>query len=67
MLEIFKEIIPKEKQHPIFKLLSQPEMEAERKVLESWSEGFIDRDGKFIKEFQRTFESSMWELLSMLF
>lgn len=27
-----------------------------------WAEGFEDRDGKFIKEFQTTFESSFWEL-----
>ncbi|MGE7662653.1 hypothetical protein ACQKL6_13280 [Peribacillus sp. NPDC097197] len=31
-------------------------------VINQWSFGFIDRDNKFIKEFQTTFNSSFWEL-----
>ena len=31
-------------------------------VLESWANGFVDRDGKFVREFQTTFNSSFWEL-----
>ena len=31
-------------------------------MLRDWSRGFVDRDGKFVKEFQATFESSLWEL-----
>lgn len=34
----------------------------ERSVLENWAQGFEDRDGKFVQEFQLTFESSFWEL-----
>jgi len=34
----------------------------ERAVLIEWAQGFEDRDGKFVQEFQMTFESSMWEL-----
>ncbi|EEK59167.1 hypothetical protein COD83_05885 [Bacillus thuringiensis] len=33
-----------------------------REVLNSWSIGFEDRDNKFVKEFQTTFNSSFWEL-----
>lgn len=33
-----------------------------RKVIEDWSKDFVDRDKKFIDEFQRTFNSSYWEL-----
>jgi hypothetical protein len=31
-------------------------------VLKAWASGFHDRDGKFVKEFQTTFDSSFWEL-----
>jgi hypothetical protein len=31
-------------------------------VLTDWARGFIDRDGKFVKEFQTTFNSCFWEL-----
>lgn len=33
-----------------------------KKIIENWSENFIDRDNKFINEFQTTFHSSFWEL-----
>ncbi len=33
-----------------------------RKVIEDWSKDFVDRDKKFIDEFQLTFNSSYWEL-----
>jgi len=31
-------------------------------VLQDWGRGFQDRDGKFVKEFQTSFEPSFWEL-----
>lgn len=31
-------------------------------VLTDWAQGFLDRDGKFVTEFQTTFNSSFWEL-----
>lgn len=31
-------------------------------VLQDWARGFVDRDGKFVEEFQTTFNSSFWEL-----
>src|SRR5690606_11133353 len=34
----------------------------ERAVLNSWAKGFRDRDGKFVQEFQQSFESGFWEL-----
>src|SRR5262245_51188251 len=34
----------------------------ERKVLGYWARDFIDRDGKFVHEFQTTFWASLWEL-----
>lgn len=40
----------------------QAEYWPERSVLENWAQEFEDRDGKFVQEFQLTFESSFWEL-----
>lgn len=31
-------------------------------ILTEWAEGFVDRDGKFVEEFQTTFNSCFWEL-----
>ncbi|MGI8277351.1 MULTISPECIES: hypothetical protein [Bacillus cereus group] len=33
-----------------------------RKVINNWCIGFEDRDNKFVKEFQNTFNSSFWEI-----
>ena len=35
---------------------------SQRKLLQDWANHFQDRDGKFVKEFQTTFNSSFWEL-----
>lgn len=61
-LKLFEAQTPPEKQHPIYKMLMQDRFAPEREVLQHWAEGFEDRDGKFVKEFQSTFESSLWEL-----
>ena len=61
-MNLFDPVEKEDKQHPIFKLLLEDKYEPERLVLLDWSNGFEDRDGKFIKEFQSTFESSLWEL-----
>jgi len=37
-------------------------LQGERVIVESWGKGFVDRDGKFVKEFQSTFHSSLFEL-----
>lgn len=62
MLDLFTPIAEDEKLHPLFRLMLQDQYKAEREVLNSWADGFEDRDGKFVYEFQTTFESSMWEL-----
>lgn len=61
-MDLFNPIVPEEKLHPVFKQLLAPENEEERRLLQTWSDGMPDRDGKFVKEFQLTFESSLWEL-----
>ena len=62
MLDLFTPIVESEKQHYIFKILSNETMYAERNVILDWADGFVDRDNKFVKEFQTTFESSLMEL-----
>ncbi|MDE2816056.1 MAG: glycosaminoglycan attachment site [Chloroflexota bacterium] len=62
LINLFAPAVAEERQHPIFSRLQQPEYLPEQEVLNHWSEGFVDRDGKFVQEFQTSFESSMWEL-----
>ena len=61
-VDLFSPMLDEHQQHLVFRRLCGPGQAAERDVLRDWSEGFVDRDGKFVKEFQTTFESSMWEL-----
>ncbi|MFA9375012.1 MAG: hypothetical protein ACERKK_12740 [Poseidonibacter sp.] len=56
------EIVTKNKLHPNFQNLLHPKYKLVREVLESWTEGFEDRDNKFAKQFQETFNSMFWEL-----
>jgi hypothetical protein len=64
MIDLFQELpqIPKDKLHPKFCLLRDSlTMDGERKIITSWTEGFIDRDNKIVEEFQKTFHSAFWE------
>jgi hypothetical protein len=61
-MDLFTPVIPSLKQHPIFQMLLQDRLAPERRELSSWADGFRDRDGKFVQEFQSTFESGLWEL-----
>lgn len=36
--------------------------EGQRQILQEWADGFVDRDGKALYEFQTTFHSMLWEL-----
>lgn len=62
MINLFNIVVPTEKLHYNFKqLLNNDENEARNLLLE-WTEGFLDRDNKIVKEFQTTFNSTFWEL-----
>lgn len=61
-MDLFQLLVQEDKLHPVFKQLLDPDNDDERRLLQSWSDGMPDRDGKFVKEFQTTFESSLWEL-----
>ena len=63
-LDLFQEIrgITEEQLHPKYKFLKNTLLlDGERKIITSWTDGFVDRDNKIIKEFQTTFHSSFWE------
>ena len=62
IMDLFSPVTEIEKLHKNFlNVIAEPEDYA-RKVLSNWAEGFVDRDGKFVKEFQTSFNSSFWEL-----
>lgn len=52
-----------EKMHPkAYLLKNNSQLMPEKKMLIDWTDGFLDRDNKFIREFQETFHSSFWEI-----
>ncbi len=61
-LDLFAPVVPAERFHPAFKNITERPNSYDRKVLNQWAEGFVDRDGKFVKELQTTFDSAFWEL-----
>jgi len=62
-MDLFTPVVPQERLHPNFLEVTQPErFEFTREVLNNWANGFKDRDNKFVQEFQKTFDSSFWEL-----
>lgn len=51
-----------EELHPKFLLLKDNLLlKRQREIVESWTDGFIDRDGKIVEEFQVNFHQSFWE------
>jgi len=61
-MDLFTPVTDTSKLHPNFIGTLKEFSKGVREVLEGWSNGFIDRDGKFIYEFQTTYNSSFWEL-----
>ena len=62
MLDLFKPIVAPDKFHPNFaNCIARPNA-YDNALLAKWADGFIDRDGKFVEEFQTTFNSCFWEL-----
>ena len=61
-MDLFTPIVDPSRFHPAFSNVKTLYNRYEEEVLEQWAEGFVDRDGKFVTEFQTTFDSSFWEL-----
>ncbi|PGR28508.1 hypothetical protein COC52_08135 [Priestia megaterium] len=59
-MDLFNVQVKESELHPNFvNIVDDPQL---KEVLKKWSMGFEDRDNKFVKEFQTTFNSSFWEL-----
>jgi len=62
MLDIFEVKVEENKLHPKFIILKNIlSSTGEQEVLKDWTNGFVDRDNKIVKEFQTTFHSTFWE------
>lgn len=62
MIDLFSIVVDENKLHHNFKYMLNPDEIHVRNLLNSWTEGFVDRDNKMVKEFQTTFNSVFWEL-----
>lgn len=62
ILKLFKPVVEAGRLHRNFKSVLISHRKAERDLLESWVDGFVDRDGKLVKEFQTSFNSTFWEI-----
>lgn len=61
-MDLFTPIVSESELHPNFRSVLQQGNKFNFDVVNEWASGFQDRDGKFVKEFQTTFDSSFWEL-----
>lgn len=60
-MNLFESIRNEQKIHRKFKFLRDNMIFGEQAIINQWTNGFIDRDNKIVKEFQTTFHSSFWE------
>ena len=61
-MDLFEPVVAVERFHPNFANCVKNDNSYDRAVLSEWADGFVDRDGKFVEEFQTTFNSCFWEL-----
>lgn len=61
-MNLFAPIVPEARQHVYYRELTSGRHEEKKRILAEWAQGFVDRDGKFVTEFQTTFDSTFWEL-----
>lgn len=61
-MNLFVSVVDPSRQHQNFKNLLRVRNGFVFDVLQDWAKGFVDRDGKFVEEFQTTFNSCFWEL-----
>lgn len=72
-MNLFEIVVEESKLHPNFKAVMgmninteyvsiKKSLKKEREILQSWCKGFPDRDKKFVKEFQTTFNTCFWEI-----
>ncbi len=68
-IDLFKSVVPIEKQHPYFVRLNKEEVFLPAKtIINETMPHFIDIDGNFVEQFQTTgFDSRLWELFLFMY
>ncbi|MFD2918868.1 hypothetical protein ACFS6H_04040 [Terrimonas rubra] len=61
-IDLFTPLVNENLFHPNFANTISARSTGVQEVLKEWANGFVDRDGKFVREFQTTYNSSFWEL-----
>jgi hypothetical protein len=63
-IDLFKSVVPKEKEHPYFSLLNGDDIfKPAKKLISLMMPHFNDIDGNFVQQFQSTgFDARVWEL-----
>ncbi|WP_326543684.1 glycosaminoglycan attachment site [Pseudorhodoferax sp.] len=61
-MKLFDPVVAEARLHPNLRSILSTGNVYNMDVLQDWARGFVDRDGKFVEEFQTTFNSSFWEL-----
>jgi hypothetical protein len=61
-MKLFTPIVSEAMMHPNFRRILATSNGFNMDLLQDWARDFVDRDGKFVEEFQTTFNSSFWEL-----
>lgn len=61
-MNLFEPIVAENLWHPHFRTMLEDGNGFRMDVLNEWAHGFADRDGKFVREFQTTFNTCFWEL-----
>jgi hypothetical protein len=62
VVQLFEPIVPLSQQHQNFRQLLTEANGYKMDVLTDWARDFVDRDGKFVSEFQTSFDPCFWEL-----
>ena len=65
-MDLFKPLVKERQLHPLFrKIVREEPYRPAMDIINGWSQGILGRKSeavKFVKEFQTTFNSSLWEL-----
>lgn len=51
-MDLFTPVVESRRLHHNFVVITRDSEASERKVITEWATGFVDRDGKFVREFQ---------------
>ena len=61
-MDLFTPVVPESAWHPHFAGMVRRRNTWNESVLADWATGFVDRDNKFVREFQTSFNPCFWEL-----